>query len=94
MEKTAELKEFLEIVNAKAGIANDPAHGKCLDGIVARQGNESFAVAHDDVLALANNAKASFLEGSNRLLVVDARQLCHCHTATSTSRTSAPWHWS
>jgi hypothetical protein len=53
------------------------AHGEGIDGIVAGDGQNADAVSHDNVLALASNAKTGFLEGADGIQMVDAGKLSH-----------------
>jgi len=42
---------------------------------VARDRHDSGAIGHDDVLALASDPESSFLEGANRVEVIDPGNL-------------------
>jgi len=75
--RRARLKERLERVDCKAGVTHDAGHGECIDWIVPWDGQNTHAVGHDDVLALASDAKAGFLEGADGIQMVDARKLPH-----------------
>jgi len=44
---------------------------------VARDGEDARAVGHDDVLTLASDPKAGFLERANGIKMVDACELRH-----------------
>ena len=70
-------QQRLERVDGQASVAYDTAHGEGVHGIVAGDGQNTDAVGHDDVLALAGDTKTSFLQGTNGIEVVDAGQLTH-----------------
>ena len=74
---TSRLQEVFERVDGEAGVTHDTAHGEGVNGIVAGDGQNTDAVGHDDVLALAGDTKISFLQGTNGIEVVDARPLAH-----------------
>lgn len=69
------LQKLTELLDRKAGIACNTAHGECVDGVVAWNNHDSLAVAHDDVLALAHDSKAGLLECSYGVEVIDAGNL-------------------
>jgi len=54
-----------EILNGEAGVAYDPTHRERVDGIVARNRDDSGAVGHNDVLALASDSKPGLFERSH-----------------------------
>lgn len=56
------LKQFAKLLNRQASIPSDTAHGVGVDGIVARDGDDTLTVAHNDVSALTHDAKSGLLE--------------------------------
>lgn len=68
-------KEFAELLNRKAGIANNSAEGEGVDRVVTRNGQNTAAVRHDDVLALTHDHKARLLKGAHSIEMADARNL-------------------
>jgi hypothetical protein len=70
-------QELLELIDRETRIAHDARHGLRIDGIGSRDGQDSNTVGHDDVLALAGDAKASLLQCADRQKVRHARQLRH-----------------
>src|SRR6266404_2199936 len=58
-------KKQLEFLDREAAIFDDLAHCECVDWIVAGNHDNSHAVAHDRVLAFANNMKPCFLQSAN-----------------------------
>lgn len=60
------LQECLELVDREASVSNDTAHREGVDRIGPRDGEDSLAVRHDDVLALPNYTKPGLLQGAHR----------------------------
>ena len=73
----AALEQLLECFNTQAGVAHDAAHRERIHRIMARDREDAGAVRHDDVLTLADNAEACFLQSPHRIQVVDAGNLRH-----------------
>ena len=71
----ARSEELTELLNRKAGIADDSAKGEGVDRVVTWDGQNSAAVRHDDMLALTHDHKAGFLEGAHGIEMVDAWNL-------------------
>jgi hypothetical protein len=46
------LQQFTELLDGKASISGNTAHGECIDRIVARNRHDTLTIAHDDMLAL------------------------------------------
>ena len=85
------LEQLPELLDAEPRVGHDPAHGIGVYGIVARDGEIAVPVGHHHVLAtFTNDPKAGPLEGANGAAMVDARNLGHRYSATSTSRTFSP----
>lgn len=70
-------QQSAKFVDGKARITYDATHGQRVDRIMARDRENARAIGHDDVLALTGDAKADFLESSDGIQVVDARELGH-----------------
>ena len=71
------LKQCFEFVNGQAGIANDSTHGDGIDGIMTRDCDDSLAVTHHKMLALADHPVAGFLKGTFGIKVIDSGKLWH-----------------
>lgn len=69
------LQQFAELIDGEPGIANETAHRKCVDRIVAGNGQDTLAIRHDDMLALTRDPKPRLFEGSHSIEVIDARNL-------------------
>src|SRR5258706_1391854 len=69
------LKQLAKLLDGEAGVANDTAQGKCVDGVVTRDGKDARAVGHDDVLAFADHRKSGLFESAAGIEVIDARNL-------------------
>ena len=71
--------EFPKFFGCESRVLDYAAHGERIHRVRPRNGEDSFAVGHDDMLALANHAETSFLECANGTRVRDARYLGHLH---------------
>lgn len=69
------LEQRLEVRNRKPCITYDSSHGDCVDGVMARNGEDPLAVAHYHVLPLPHYSEARLLERPNCIEVVDAGEL-------------------
>lgn len=49
------------MLRGQAGIADNPAHGECLDRVMPRNGDLKSAITHDDVLALPEDPESGLL---------------------------------
>ena len=58
-----------------------------IDWIGARNGEHAFAIRHNNVFALPDNAKTGLFERANCFEVRNSREFAHCYTLTSTCRT-------
>ena len=67
----------LLILDAQASITHDTAHGKRINRIVAGNSENANAIRHDNMLALTENANASFFKSSTSVQMIDARYLWH-----------------
>ena len=70
--RVRQLQQITELLDRQTRIASDAAHGECVDGIVPRDGNDARTIAHDNMLSLTRNMKASFLERAHSVKVIDA----------------------
>lgn len=68
------LQKITELFDRQTRIANDAAHGECIDGIVAWDGNDARAVAHDNMFSLTRDMKARLLESAHSVKVIDTRE--------------------
>jgi hypothetical protein len=69
--------KFAELFHAEAGITRDAAHRESVYGIVARNRHNANPIRHDDVFALAEDAKAGLLQSLHGIEMVDAGNLWH-----------------
>lgn len=56
-----------ELFRREPGIPRDAAHGKRIDGIMARDRHDALTVGHHDMLALASDPKADLFQHPDRL---------------------------
>lgn len=75
MGATAGLKQLAKLFDSEPGVADDTAEGKCIDGVVTRDGEDARAVGHNDVLALADHRKPGLFESADGIEMIDARNL-------------------
>jgi hypothetical protein len=71
------LQQFLELLNAHAGVAHNRSHRVGVHRIVTRRHGMNRAFGQEDVLALAVNTEARLFERLHGAKVIDARQLGH-----------------
>ena len=67
-------QQFLELLNGETRVLDDLAHRESVDRIVARDHDDPHAVAHDRVLAFADDLEACFLQAARGGSIIDARQ--------------------
>ena len=84
------LQQAAKLLRRHTSVARDTAHGEGVDGIVPRNGENPSAIGHYDVLALADDTEAGFLEGTNCIKVVYTSDFRQGYTVTSISRISSP----
>src|SRR5262245_46345249 len=89
LKRNGGLEQLAEFIDRKSRILDNTAHRESLDGVVPGDGDLTGPVGHHDVLALPDNPEPRLLQGADRILVVDAGNLGHGYTCTSTSRISA-----
>lgn len=75
--RNADLQECAESLDRQPGVANDAAHRDGVDRIVARDGDDAHAIAHDDMLTLAQNGEPGLLQRPDGIQMVDAGELGH-----------------
>ena len=69
------LEQLAELFDGEAGVTHEAAHGECVDWIVARDGEDSLAIRHHDVLALTCDPEPRLFEGAHCIKVIDAWNL-------------------
>ena len=67
------LKKLAKLLDGKPGVADDTAEGKCVDGVVTRDGEDPRAVGHNDMFALTDYRKSGLFESTDRIEMIDAR---------------------
>lgn len=88
--KARSLQQRAEVVDCKTRVLDDAAHRDGIDRIVARDRQDSLAVAHHDVLALTHDPEAGLLQSAHCVQMVDAGKARQGYGVTSISRTSRP----
>jgi hypothetical protein len=68
-------QELTKLLHGQTRVARDTTHGERVDRVVARDRHDALSVAHDDVLSLAHEPEAGFLECAYGVQVIDARDL-------------------
>ena len=71
------LEKLSKLLNGQACIAYDATHRVRIDWIRARNGQDSDAIAHDNVLALSDHLKTGLLQSPDGILMIDTRNLGH-----------------
>jgi len=61
-----------ELRDRETSITNDPTHREGVDGVCAGNGEDTCAIRHDDVLALAYHPETGLLKRAHGVEVVDA----------------------
>ena len=69
------LKQLAKLFDGEAGVMDDTAEGKPVDGVVTRDGEDARAVGHNDMLALADHRKSGLFESADSIEVIDAGNL-------------------
>lgn len=62
---------------SETSISGNTTHGKSVNGIIAWNSDDSNAIGHDDVFALANYAESRLLESLDCIEMIDARDFGH-----------------
>ena len=70
-------QELPEVIGCKPSVAHDSAHCEGVDWIVAWNRDDSGAVGHDDVFALARDAKPHLFERPHGIEIVDSGNAGH-----------------
>jgi len=63
------------LFDSEPRVADDTAKGKCVDGVVTRDCEDTCATGHNDVLALADHCKSGLFECADGIEMIDARNL-------------------
>jgi hypothetical protein len=63
------------LFDRKACVANNATQGKCIDRIVARNGQDALTISHNDVFALTHDSKPGLFKRAYRVKVIDAGNL-------------------
>ena len=88
LPRVAASEQLPELLYGQPCILDDAAHRVGIDRVGPRDGQNTTTIGHDDVFALTNDLKASFLQRAYCIAMLYAGYLRHCYAATSTSRTS------
>src|SRR6266513_3453441 len=64
------LQQRSKLLDGKARVAGNPAHRERVDRIVAGNGHDASAVAHDNVLPLTQDPKPRFFESAYGVEVI------------------------
>jgi hypothetical protein len=71
------LKKVSELFDGETRVPGDTAHREGVDGVVSGHRQNPGAISHDDVLTLPNDTESCLFESSNRVEVIDTRNLWH-----------------
>ena len=71
------LKKLAELFHAEPGVTYDATHCERVNGIMAWNRENTHTVCHNNVRALANNAKTCFFERGNCPQMIDPGNLWH-----------------
>ena len=69
------LEKLTKLFNRKACVSNNTTQRKCIDRVVARNGQDAQTIAHNDVFALTHNSKPGLFKCAYRVKVIDAGNL-------------------
>jgi len=70
-------QQFFELIYRKTCVASDTTHRKCIHGIVPWDREDANSIRHDNVLSLAEDPKARFLQSPHSIKVINSRNLRH-----------------
>jgi hypothetical protein len=70
-------EKLQERLGGKPCILDDSGHGMGIDGIGAGNGKETTAIGHDDMLTLADDSEAGFLQCTHSAEVGNAVDVAH-----------------
>lgn len=73
--RDAVLKKLTKLLRGKAGVTHNASERERINRVIARDGKNARAIGHDDMLALANDAKSGFLESANCCEMINAGNL-------------------
>ena len=54
------LEKLTKLFNRKPSVSNNTTQRKCIDWVVARDGQNALTITHNDVFTLTQNSKSSF----------------------------------
>ena len=66
------LEQLPELLDRESGVTHKTAHREGIDRVVTRNGENSLAIRHHNMLALACNPETRLLKSTNCIQVVDA----------------------
>lgn len=69
------LQQRAELLDGKPCVARNSAHRERVDRIMARNGHDALAVAHDNVLPLTHDPKTGLFECAHGVEMIDAGDL-------------------
>ena len=69
------LEQITELLNRQPGVPGNTTHRERVDRVMARDGQNALAVAHDDVLSLTHDLESGFSERSYCIKVIYTRKL-------------------
>jgi len=70
-------EELAKLIDRKAGIAHDTAHGIGIDGVMSWNRHDVHTISHDDMFTLPRDPQASLFQRPNRIAMVYTRELRH-----------------
>ena len=73
-------QQLLELFGCETCVVNNAPHRISVNRIVPGDSEDSGAIRHDNVFALANDAKSRLLQGSHSIKVIYTRNLAHVTT--------------
>ena len=69
------LEKLTKLFNRKPCVSNNTTQRKCIDRVVARNGQDALTITHNDVFALTHNSKPGLFKCAYRIKVIDAWNL-------------------
>ncbi len=66
------LEQLPELLDRESGVTHKTAHGEGIDWVVTRNGENTLAICHHNMLALACNPETGLLKGAHCIQVIDA----------------------
>ena len=68
-------QQLAKLINRETGIAHNTAESESVDGVVARDRQNTRAIRHDDMLTLTNDRETCLLQSAHCIEVIDPRDL-------------------